>query len=263
MKMKIACLMIFLASSIFSWADEQSVSAKDLFYAQVKAVKTVKTRPTHQGPAAGRKSNLHGSSGNTGNEFKGALGSPLNTGLRYQLIQRLPDGTEAPVNLDSSFQSGDHIRLSFESNMKGYLYVVQQGSTGNWTVLFPDPRINGGQNTIDSGNKYVVPAKGWFYFDENPGAERLMVFLSQKPLDTLDNFLPGGSRSADPARPTVNQSIVDELNNNITSENVKTRALVFEKDTSPPPNGGRPAPAAYVVNKLGNAVVAEIILSHN
>lgn len=263
MKIKTACLITFLAFSIISWTDEnQSVSAKELFYARVKPVKQVKTHGTKGTRLKSNGTNeTYGS--NESNSGAGKITIPVayanNTGLKYQLIQRLPDGTEAPVDLDTSFQSGDRIRLSFESNMKGYLYVVQQGSTGSWTVLFPDPRINGGQNTIDSGNLYVVPASGWFRFDENPGTERLMVFLSQEPLDTL----PGVTRSADPGGLSVNQSIVDELNNKIKSENVKTRALVFEKDNSPAPNGGRPVPAAYVVNKLGKAVVAEIILRHN
>src|SRR2546426_421757 len=142
MKIKTACLMIFLAWSIISWTDEkQPASAKELFYAQVKPAKPVKGpgNARHK-TGLGRDLRLDESNGNTVKRIPTA--STLTTGLRYQLLQRLPDGTEAPVDLDSSFQSGDRIRISFESNMKGYLYVVHQGSSGNWSVLFPDPRIN-------------------------------------------------------------------------------------------------------------------------
>ena len=52
------------------------------------------------------------------------------------------------------------MKLAFESNIDGYLYVAQQGTSGNWTVLFPNPDINGGRNTIAPLHEYEVPGDG-------------------------------------------------------------------------------------------------------
>jgi hypothetical protein len=35
-----------------------------------------------------------------------------------------------------TFHSGDRVRLSVESNLDGFLYVIEEGSTGAWDVLF-------------------------------------------------------------------------------------------------------------------------------
>jgi hypothetical protein len=109
-----------------------------------------------------------------------------NPGLRYRLIQRLESGREVEVDPETTFYSGDNVRFVFESNIEGHLYIVQQGSSGNWTVLFPTPRINGGQHVIRPRELYTVPsADGWFRFDDKPGDESIRVFLSRQPLDSF------------------------------------------------------------------------------
>ena len=56
---------------------------------------------------------------------------------------------------------------------------MQQGSSGSWTVLFPNPDINGGRNQIKKGDEYNVPDGAWFTFDDRPGTEQVFVFLSR------------------------------------------------------------------------------------
>ena len=75
-----------------------------------------------------------------------------------------------------------------EPNVDGYLYVVQQGSSGRWTVLFPGARINGGRNAIRAFEQYRVPSEGWFAFDANPGTEQIFVIMSKDPLGQLPGF---------------------------------------------------------------------------
>ena len=61
-------------------------------------------------------------------------------GLRFRMIQA--GANDAPIDVDPSkeFHTGDRVRFAFESNIDGYLYVAQQGASGNWTVLFPNRR---------------------------------------------------------------------------------------------------------------------------
>ena len=189
--------------------------------------------------------------------FGSIAGSPAgkNAGLRFRLIQQSPDGGQIDVDSTTKqFQTGDRVKFVFDSNIDGCLYVVQQGSSGRWAVLFPSPQINGGRNNIRKGEQYQVPSDGWFAFDANPGTERVFVFLSREPLKQL----PGFDRPITKTESIVS-SVVEELQHSIRS-----RDLVFEKDAS---GGSRDKPvvqATYVVNRteLGQAVAASIELTH-
>ncbi|HEY0786558.1 MAG TPA: DUF4384 domain-containing protein, partial [Acidobacteriaceae bacterium] len=76
-------------------------------------------------------------------------------GLRYSVLLRGPDGQYAEVRPGTTFHSGDHIRLSLMSNEPGYLYVIQQGSSGNWSPIFPPPGMD--TSRIDQGKLQEVP----------------------------------------------------------------------------------------------------------
>ncbi|HYU79042.1 MAG TPA: serine/threonine-protein kinase [Vicinamibacterales bacterium] len=178
--------------------------------------------------------------------------TPANAGLRYRLVQQSPDGAEIDVDpATTTFRSGDRVRFAFESNIDGYLYVVQQGSSGRWTVLFPHLDINGGKNAVRRLSRYQVPPEDWFRFDANPGTEQVFVFLSREPYSQL----PGFERPVTKTE-TVTASIVEAL-----QETVRSRDLVLEKDR---PQGRSPSQATYVVNRteVGKSVVASISLTH-
>jgi hypothetical protein len=182
----------------------------------------------------------------------GKAGGVANVGLRYRLIQQVADGGESDVDPTKTFKSGDRVRFAFESNIDGYLYVVQQGSSGNWTVLFPNPEINGGRNQIKKGEEYNVPDGAWFSFDNNPGTEQVFVFLSKEVVSVLPGFNRPVTRME-----SVRASVVEDL-----QKSVRSRDLVFERER--PAAGTRPSQATFVVNKeeVGKAVTAVIQLVH-
>jgi hypothetical protein len=185
--------------------------------------------------------------------FTAVEGSAIaNTGLKYRLIQQVGE-EQRDVDPATTFLSGDRLKFAFESNVDGYLYVVQQGSSGRWDVLFPSPDMNGGRNAVNRLQQYEVPEDGWFLMDETPGTEQVFVILSKEPLERL----PGVA--APVTKPTsVQASIVQEL-----QQSIRPRDLVFEKDRRPA-QGGRGQQASYIVNReeLGKAVTAMISLKH-
>jgi serine/threonine protein kinase len=190
----------------------------------------------------------------TAKQLFSSPGAAPAAGLRYRLIQKRADGTEVDVDSATTFHSGDQVKLSFESNIAGYLYVAAQGSSGSWSVLFPSPEINGGRNQIAPLQEYDVPSDdGWWKFDEKVGTETLFVFLSREPLSQL----PGFTRPVNKAE-TLTASVVQEL-----QQSVRSRDLVFQKDQA---SGGKPGvkQATYVVNRadVGKAVTATISLIH-
>ncbi len=162
------------------------------------------------------------------------------------------------------FRSGDRLRLFFESNIDGYLYVLQKGSTGQDRLLFPDQRA-GTENQIKRGIQYAVPANKWLVFDNNPGEERLTVVVSRTPLKSLPT-----AAAAQEAKPVTVLSVINELN-----QSVKPRDLVLfqEKETLPviaskssaPSPGTSISQAMIVINtsvEANNAAYVEIRLKH-
>jgi serine/threonine-protein kinase len=186
--------------------------------------------------------------------YSASAGGTANTGLKYRLIQQLPSGTEVDVDPSTTFRSGDRVRFAFESNIDGYLYVMQLGSTGRGTLLFPDPEINGGRNTIKRGQEFMVPNDYWFAFDNNPGVEQIFVVLSKELLTELPGFK---------APVTTSQTPVQALAVNSVQQQIRSRDLVLEKDR-PTPGATKPSQATYVVNKteVGKAVATTIQLTH-
>jgi hypothetical protein len=174
-----------------------------------------------------------------------------NPGLRYGILHLRADNTEAEVDPDTTFHTGDRVRFSFEPNIDGYLYLVQQGSSGRWNVLFPNPQISGGTNAVQRGQRVSIPSEGWFKFDDTAGTENAFVLLSREPLSTLPGFNQPVTKME-----SIGPSLVDEL-----KRGVNPRDLVFEKDPGPP--GGRHQ-AAFVVNRdeLAKYVSATIQLVH-
>ena len=186
---------------------------------------------------------------------KEMFGSPsaetVSPGLRFRMLQAGPNDTALDVDHTKDFHTGDRVRFAFESNINGYLYVAQQGASGNWTVLFPNPQINGGRNAVKRFEEYEVPEGGWFTMDENTGVEHVFVFLSKEPLTTL----PGFDRPVKSFE-RGNGTMIAEL-----AQSIQSRDLIFQSDKSA---AGKSKPATYVVNKaeVGKAVTASFNLTH-
>ena len=206
-----------------------------------------------------------------------SLREPL--GLRYSILKEVSGSGTAEVDSATVFRSGDRIRLTVATTETAYAYVVSQGSSGKWRVLFPSPQIGSGSNLIPGGVIYPIPAAHWFAFDEQVGEERLFVMISRTPVKDLDGLIyqlkesgvepPAPGRNEGPVLMAANIPPVDDSVISRLREGVYARDLVFEKvDDSPPAEAVQPVraeKAVYVVNKTGannSRVVADIKLQH-
>jgi len=91
----------------------------------------------------------------------------------------MPNGELMRVNNNRAFLSGEKIRIHFQSNVDGRLMIFQQEKNGVMRRLYPDSRINGGDNRIMARVDTIIPsATAWLTFDDDPGEERLTVFLA-------------------------------------------------------------------------------------
>jgi hypothetical protein len=264
----VAALSCVALPSIF--AQDAGLKARELFYTpppDAQSQKTAAKKSPPPKPVVTRST----AASQTTVPVVNVANVPL--GLRYSVKRRDASGSFAEVDQDSTFRSGDRIRLNVDTNTTGYLYVVLQGSSGNWRLLFPSAEVEGGNNRIEKGTSQQIPAgdKGQFVFDEQSGTEKLFLVLSRKPepdLDKLIYSITGGAATADRtlmAKATVGNDVVSRLR-----DEVKSRDLVFEKvdETSIQQNGNevKVEKATYVVNpsRTDDArLVVDVALKHN
>ncbi|MBL8176494.1 MAG: DUF4384 domain-containing protein [Bryobacterales bacterium] len=228
-----------------------------------------------------------------------AYSGPRPLGIRYSLLKRVTDGW-MEVNADSTFQSGDAIRVQVEANEDGYLYIVARGSSGSWDVLFPNKDVRTGNNFIESGDSQILPSpKGLWRFDNKRGQERLFLVMARKPVGDLDKLIydlnqsgkPAAAPAPAPVKPAAPVSqpkpsapepkdppkrtmlagnirpIDDQLVGRLRGQMI-SRDLVFEKvDDSPSPAAAdKRESAVYVVEKSGKPdarLVVDITLKHD
>jgi hypothetical protein len=194
-------------------------------------------------------------------------------GLRYSVMRREGMGKFVEVDSDSTFRSGDRIRLHVDSNTTGYLYVVMQGSSGNWSLLFPSADVDGGNNRIVKGSSQQIPAgdTGQFVFNDQLGTEKLFLVLSRKPEEDLDKLIYSitGTASAAADRTLMAKASVGNDVVNRLRDEVKSRDLVFEKidEMSVQQTSGdvKTEKATYVVNPSRTdeaRLVVDVSLKH-
>ena len=116
--------------------------------------------------------------------------SPTAIGLGYSLYMRDDNGNAMRVDPSREFRAGDRIRLSLETNTDGYLYIFHTENNGEPQMLYPDVRLEKGDNRIDAHVPYEIPwnepgVENWFKFDANPANERLYIVVTRQPLPAI------------------------------------------------------------------------------
>jgi hypothetical protein len=118
-----------------------------------------------------------------------AASKPAGIGLGYTLFMRDEAGGAARVSPSREFKSGESIRLLVESNTDGYLYVFNAEGDATPQLIFPDARLNRGDNRIGAHVPYEIPSGKekderlrWFVFSDEPASERVYVIVARRPL---------------------------------------------------------------------------------
>ena len=204
------------------------------------------------GPGKEVKSNAKRS--DTGQKPLGPPALRVNTGLMYYIDRERPGGRLERVLPSTTFHSGERIRLQLMSNVAGRLRISQRNPDGTSDVLFPDSRVNGGDDRIEARTLAVLPSgKDWFTFDKNPGEEHILVELRPQ----------GSSAEPEPMRAEIPRKETRERTEEVAllAEGLKTRGLKMEIDDS------KASPATYCVMPAGKVLpqgvlAVEIVLVH-
>jgi hypothetical protein len=109
--------------------------------------------------------------------------------LGYTMFMRDVNGRAVRIDPTREFHNGDRIRISLEPNIDGYLYVFHTEGEGQPEMIFPDARLEGGENWVEAHVPIDVPSTvesderlKWFQFYGNPATEHLFVVLTREPL---------------------------------------------------------------------------------
>ncbi len=120
------------------------------------------------------------------------FGQPGSDAQRIDItVERSEAGDWKAVPPGFVFKKGDHVRFHVRANFDGYLYVMNYGTSGQYTNLFPRQET-GTENRIKSGTDYLVPATGAsFRIDGPPGFD--VVYWMLSPIE-----VGNGNRSPQP-----------------------------------------------------------------
>jgi hypothetical protein len=129
------------------------------------------------------------------------------------------------------------------------------GSSGQSEILFPSPKIAGGDNHVAKGVSYVIPpGDGSFYFDTNAGVEKLSLALTRKPVRDMEKLV---YEAGDPTRTDGQRKLliagarVDNSALGHVRDEILSRDLVFETYTGPAADGNQEK-AVYAASKDNN-----------
>lgn len=104
------------------------------------------------------------------------------------LVLKLIEGTMVPVDPSTEFKAGDQIKIQFQSNFEGYIYVVNIEPNGKRKVLFPYPEAS--DNAVSPDERYdIPPGTAAIEFDKEQGTEVLQVIMSRGRIPFLDAAL--------------------------------------------------------------------------
>gem|GEM_PF-2493788 len=113
-------------------------------------------------------------------------------GLGCTLFKRGPGETPVRVDTRREFHGGDAVRFMIESNITGYLYVFHVENNGPAKMLFPDARLQDGNNLVQAHVPREIPSSRegdpefrWFHFDQTVAIERFYLFVTRERLPNV------------------------------------------------------------------------------
>lgn len=106
------------------------------------------------------------------------------------VLERLDASGWEKIDPGLVLKQNDRVRFRATANFDGYLYVMNQGTSGDYARLFPR-EDTGQRNEIRSGKEYLVPAtEGLFRITGPAGHEIVYWMISPAELGVRPEFAP-------------------------------------------------------------------------
>jgi hypothetical protein len=137
---------------------------------------------------------------------------PLLT-LEFKILKRGENGTAYEVNPYSTFYTGDQIQIRIKPNQEGYLYILANNEGEDQQMIFPDSRINNGQNFVVKNKEYIIPGycdptkyekNCWLQVNPPAGKETFFLIFSRDAVSEVPKI-------ANENRGFVSQAIIQRM----------------------------------------------------
>jgi hypothetical protein len=99
-------------------------------------------------------------------------------------LEKREGGVTKTVAQNTVFRTGDVLRFRLTSKIAGYLYVLDHGTSGSTTTLFPIANGALANNKIAADVSTLVPATGdgWFEVSGPSGFDVIYIMVSDTPI---------------------------------------------------------------------------------
>jgi len=91
-------------------------------------------------------------------------------------LERLEGGTWRTIDPGLVLSQGDRVRFRFRTNFDGYLYVMNQSTSGKYEQLFPREET-GTDNQVTAGREYHVPATNTVFRIAGPPGYEVVYWM--------------------------------------------------------------------------------------
>ena len=92
------------------------------------------------------------------------------------VLERRDAGAWHAVDPGLVLDQNDRVRFRFHTNFDGYLYVMNQSTSGTYSMLFPSEET-GRENQIHAGKEYVVPATQTVFRIAGPAGHEIVYWM--------------------------------------------------------------------------------------
>ena len=91
-------------------------------------------------------------------------------------LERRESGAWHAVDPGLVLEQNDRVRFRFHTNFDGYLYVMNQSTSGTYSMLFPSEET-GRENQIHAGKDYAVPATQTLFRIAGPPGHEIVYWM--------------------------------------------------------------------------------------
>jgi len=109
------------------------------------------------------------------------------------MLERLDGNTWRGIDPGLILNQGDRVRFKFRTNFDGFLYVMNQSTSGKYEQLFPR-EDTGKDNRIAASSEYLVPATSAAFRVGGPAGHEIVYWLV-----TPARLADGAPRTTPPA----------------------------------------------------------------
>ncbi|MEW6208430.1 MAG: DUF4384 domain-containing protein [Acidobacteriota bacterium] len=206
-------------------------------------------------------------SSKTGDRTRGLFLKKRADAMRI-LILKMEESQLVPVAPNHEFKEGDEIKVQFESNFDGFIYLINVTPGGKRLILYPNAELT--DNVVRTNQRYDFPPGGnVIQFDPEKGTEVIQVIMSRERIAYLDEAIKNGGDLGESAAGAAAEIQAGLATDNVTKvipedKGVRTRDIKFAAGKDKDQEGSFVA-ISDNKGKLGKGDVGvyEIRLKHN